>query len=112
MLQHFRVRCLVFLLFGLGAFADPALTFKKRGEVVKGYALEELLQVIPEVEISVFEPHDKAEETFKGFPVQELFTKVYGASWKNEEEVLFSCVDGYQPSIPMSHVEKYPAYLV
>src|SRR5262249_20581424 len=44
-------------------------------------------------------------------PFDALLTKIYGDKWKAAEEILFTCADGYQPSVPVAKVKDYSAYL-
>lgn len=88
------------------------LVFKNHGKVVKTLSLEQIEKLIPAKMVMVFEPHESENREYTGFPVSALFTEVYGEEWKSSEEILFTCSDGYQPSIPCARFKEYPAYLV
>jgi mono/diheme cytochrome c family protein len=101
----------VCLLLPALALAGGELTFKNRGKTVKELSREQLLALVPAREITVYEPHEKREVTYRGVPFNTLLEKVYGDSWKKTEEILFTCVDGYQPSLPLSRFEGFTSYL-
>jgi mono/diheme cytochrome c family protein len=88
------------------------LIFKNRSRVVKTLSLERIEKLIPSNTVMVFEPHESENREYIGFPINTLFTEVYGEKWKEAEEILFTCSDGYQPSIPSARFKEYPAYLV
>jgi mono/diheme cytochrome c family protein len=88
------------------------LVFKNHGKVVKTLSLEQIEKLIPSKTIMVFEPHELENRVYVGFPVNAFFTEVYGENWKEAEEILFTCSDGYQSSIPSARFKEYPAYLV
>lgn len=60
----------------------------------------------------VHEPHMGIDRNYKGVSANELFSKVYGPSWTDEDEVLFTCSDGYQPSVPVTEFKTFDAYFV
>lgn len=60
----------------------------------------------------IYEPHESRERRYTGIPFRELLTAVYGNDWKKSEEVLFTCSDGYQPSVPVDRFLKHDAILV
>ncbi len=62
--------------------------------------------------VKVYEPHMGVEREYVGFEMSLILEKMYGADLNKAEEVLFTCVDGYQPSIPLSRFKKFTAYLV
>jgi len=87
------------------------IVFKNRGKQVKVLSLDEIEKIVPATTVLVFEPHESANREYRGFPSNELFYAVYGEDWKKAEEVLFTCSDGYQPSIPLQRFRKYDGYL-
>ncbi|MCI0455340.1 MAG: c-type cytochrome [Candidatus Dadabacteria bacterium] len=88
------------------------LTFKNHGKVIKELSLEKLKKVIQSTTITVFEPTESENIRYNGFPVNNLLTGIYGDKWKETEEILFTCRDGYQKSIPSIEFKEYPSYLV
>lgn len=105
------------LLVIMGAFVAlqsnaQELSFKNKKASVQNLTLEQIRQQLPVKDIKVYEPHEKREVTYTGVAMRDLLQKVYKSDWQKAEEVLFTCVDGYQPSIPMTQFQKYDAYLV
>ena len=89
----------------------PPLVFKSHGKMVRTISVAELTRLVPPREIIIWEPHEKKDAKFTAFPADELFAKIYGADWKNSEEALFTCTDGYQPSIPLAEFGAHQGYL-
>jgi hypothetical protein len=87
------------------------LTFKNRGELVGSFTLAELKAKLAPTDVSVIEPHYNSEMIYRGFPARELFDLVYGNGWRESEEVLFTALDGYQPSIPVQKFIEHTGYV-
>lgn len=87
------------------------LIFKNRGKLIKTLSLEQLEKLTPTKIVTVFDQNKLENREFKGFLVSDLLA-VYGENWKDGEEILFTCSDGYQPSIPSIKFKKYSSYLV
>jgi len=49
--------------------------------------------------------------TYTAVPMNDLLDLAYGAKWRTREEFLFTCSDGYQPSIPVAEFLQYPAWV-
>ena len=45
------------------------------------------------------------------FPAVAVLRKIYGDDWKKSEEALFTCSDGFQPSLPVTEFDKHQGYL-
>ena len=87
------------------------LVFKLRGKVVRTLSAAELARLVPPQEIDIWEPHEQKEGTFQAFPADALFAGIYGDDWKKSEEALFTCVDGFQPSIPLAEFGAHRGFL-
>ncbi len=83
------------------------LTVAREG-MKKTYELEALGKP---VDVSVLEPHEQKALTFKALPLDVVLDKTYGPEWRKQEELLFTCADGYQPSIPVALLRDHKAYL-
>jgi cytochrome c2 len=108
--------CLFFLasllVFATSARADEfAFAFKDHGKPVKSLSKDELAKAAPPVDVKTFEFLESGERSYKVLPLAALLTKVYGDGWKKAEEILFTCADGYQPSVPVAKVKDFPGYL-
>ncbi len=108
------MRSLLLILFSFVAFQANAqeLTFKNKNYQLQKLSLENIRQQFSVKEVKVYEPHEMREVTYKGIAMRDLLQSVYKSDWQKMEEILFTCVDGYQPSIPMAQFLKYDAYLV
>lgn len=96
------------------AFAseDASLRFAVRGKPVAELDMAGLRQKVPVMQVTVWEPHEDKNVTYEGFEIGKLFSAVYGDQWKEIDEVLFTCVDGYQPVLPMDRFSRHAGYLV
>lgn len=47
---------------------------------------------------------DGKERQYRGVPLPKMLDLAYGTAWKSSEIVLFTCLDGYQPFVPVSLV--------
>jgi mono/diheme cytochrome c family protein len=70
-----------------------------------------LRAVATPAEVRVHEPYERGEAVFAALPLAEVLDAVYTSSWRGEEELLFSCRDGYEPSIPVARVLAHRAWL-
>lgn len=99
------------------AAADPretppqSIQFSLRGEPIASHDLAGLQAKISTQKARVFEPYEARETSFLGLPFDAVLDAVYGPSWRQEEEVLFTCSDGYQPSIPVQRLDDHRAWL-
>lgn len=117
--DHTRVSPLALLLLlaslAAGAAAEtnaPAeLTFSRHSQPVATRSLAWLEHAVPHAELRVHEPYEAAEATFLALPLERVLDAVYSPSWRDEEELLFSCRDGYQPAVPVARVLAHHAWL-
>ncbi|MBI3557549.1 MAG: cytochrome c [Deltaproteobacteria bacterium] len=93
------------------ACAGDAFVFKDHGKVVRTVSFEELAKISKPQAHNIFEPHESIQVTYQGLDFNALLDAVYGKAWKQAEELLFTCSDGYQPSIPGSRFAQYKSYL-
>ncbi|MBP6217455.1 MAG: hypothetical protein KA436_02585 [Oligoflexales bacterium] len=87
------------------------ISFKKKGELVQEYSVEELKKKFPIKDIQVFEPHEKKIITYSAFEAASLLKKIFGPQWAEQEEILFTCSDGYQPSVPSYLFKGHQSFL-
>lgn len=91
---------------------SEVLRFSVRGKPVTQMSMAELKQKLPVTEIAVWEPHEDKTVIYEGFAISKLLAAVYGDGWNEIDEVLFTCVDGYQPVLPMDRFTRHAGYLV
>ena len=106
-----RTPCLLAALLLLACQREEVprtLTFELHGEEVSridpGSAIES-------VDVEVHEPHESKRVVYEAYPLIPVLEQVYGPRWRDEEEILFTCADGYRPSIPVSEFLRDQAYL-
>ncbi len=88
-----------------------SLRFARHGGPVATLDRAALLQIDTPRVVRVFEPYEGAEARFEALPLKAILDHVYGPSWRNEEELLFTCRDGYQPTVPVRRVLAHAAWL-
>lgn len=87
------------------------LAFARRGEPVATLDLEALRRAAEPAPVRVFEPYEAGEAAFEALPLMAVLDAVYGLGWREEEELLFDCRDGYQPTVPVARVKDHRAWL-
>ncbi len=90
--------------------ANAIIEFKNKGKIVKSLQLDEFDVITNKDRLKIFEVHEKRERTYQAYPVRPIFDQIFGKQWRKAEEIVFSCKDGYQPSIPVAKFLAYDAY--
>lgn len=88
-----------------------AFVFRDHGKQIRTMTRDEIARAAAPVDVKTFEFLENGERSYKAVPFAALLTNVYGERWKNAEEILFTCADGYQPSVPVAKVAEFSAYL-
>lgn len=89
----------------------PDLRFSHHGLPVAAKSIAALIRIVPPRLVRVFDPYEEREILFEAFPLDAVLDAVYSESWREEEEILFSCSDGYQPTLPVQRVLAHAAWL-
>ena len=85
--------------------------FKADGKTIKSLSVEDLRTVTPVVSLKVFEAHEKKDRIYRAIPVRPVFDRIFGKDWEKAREMIFTSIDGYQPSIPVEKFLAHDAYL-
>jgi len=96
---------------GGDAAPEVALRFEMRSLPHASRNLAALRAEVTESTVRVLEPYEGGEATFVALPLERVLDTVYGPSWREEEELLFTCRDGYQPTVPVARVLRHRAWL-
>jgi hypothetical protein len=92
--------------------AELTLVFKQESAVSQEFSLAQLQQRIPSTELTIDEPHTANRlQQYRGFSFNKLLDEIYGEHWRDSEEVIFHCLDGFQAMIPISYFRKYNTLL-
>ncbi|HEX8874043.1 MAG TPA: c-type cytochrome [Nitrosospira sp.] len=115
-LRHLLLMLGVFLAHTLSptpAFAqNPSrIDFRDEGQVIQTLSVDDIRAIAPGVSLKVFEAHEKKERVYRAVPARPVFDKVFGKNWEKAQEIVFTSIDGYQPSIPVAKFLAYDAYL-
>jgi mono/diheme cytochrome c family protein len=109
---------LLLALRALGATAKPAdgqaartLEFFVDSRTATSLTADALTGSIEPRQVRVFDPYEQTEVTFTALPLEGVLDQAYGASWREHEAILFTCRDGYQPTIPVRRVLAQRAFL-
>lgn len=60
--------------------------------------------------VRVWDPYEKKEMTFTGVPAEQVFDSLWGKDWRSADEILITCLDGYQPILPVERFLKHRAW--
>lgn len=107
--SHLRVS--FFLLLLLTGQAQ-ALEFKFKGRPTQSVEQAKFIKNPGSAPVALLEPHLDEVVTYVGVPFNRVMDQAYGKKWRNQEEILFTCADGYQSSIPASKFQHFKAWLV
>lgn len=114
-----QIRWPLATLFGVGVLTllaarttrEPVLGFSLRSAPVRSVGLEALREIAAPIRVRVFEPYEQAEVEFTAIPLVAVLDGIYGEGWRSEPELLFTCRDGYQPTLPVARVLAHRALL-
>ncbi|MGB3051013.1 MAG: c-type cytochrome [Polyangiales bacterium] len=93
---------------------DPtarALDFLVESKPVKSLTVEQMKKNLEPLRLEVFEPYEHANVVFTALPLERVLDEAYGPAWRTREAILFSCRDGYEPTIPVRRVLDHRAFL-
>lgn len=90
---------------------DSPLVFQRHGEPVARHTRAELEGLATRATVRVHEPYEEREVAFAALPFAAVLDAVYTPSWRREEEILFTCRDGYQPTVPVARALAHRAWL-
>lgn len=99
------------LLLGTAAPTPGAIRFARHSESVATLSVAEIEAVVPAQTMRVFDPYEEREIPFRAFRLTAVLDAVYSPGWRREEEVLFTCRDGYQPTLPVQRLREHAAWL-
>lgn len=82
-----------------------------RGASSARWSRAELAAHVAAQPIRVWDPYERKELTFEGFAMNAVLDATFGERWRKEEELLMTCSDGFQPSIPVARFLGHRAFL-
>ncbi len=85
----------------------PEIVFKKSGKEIKRFSIYNPPKSLKTKTLEVHEPHEDRKRRYSGYSTQLLLDWAFGDEWKKAEEILFTCADGYQPSVPAEFLRRY-----
>ena len=113
--RAFLLLSAVGLALGVGASSpsdEPrGLSFALHSEPVATRDVDGLRQAHEVRTIRVFEPYEEREVSFEAVAFDAVLDAVYSSKWRTQEELLFTCSDGYQPTVPVGRVLEHKAWL-
>jgi mono/diheme cytochrome c family protein len=101
---------------GTGCSRDRAvdaesLQFLDGSEPVTSRNLGELTERIELREVEVFDPHQREKTVFRALPLTAVLDDAYGPIWREREAIVFSCRDGYEPTLSVRRLLRHAAFL-
>lgn len=107
-----KVHCFALMTWQAVAQAETReLIFKSHGVLVKKMDLDSLEATAPSQYQPVYEVHESKNLNYKAYHFTKVLDAAYGAAWHRAEEILFTCTDGYQPSVPRMRFEQHQSFL-
>jgi hypothetical protein len=113
------LRALLYILLVLGSLLINAFSlapasaqghvdieFENEGRNIEKLSLDQLAAITPAVLLKVFEIHENRERIYRALPARPVFDKVFGKDWRKAQEIVFTSIDGYQPSVAGSEVPR------
>lgn len=91
----------------VSAQGTPRIEFRKDGQTIQTFSVDGLVAIASPVPLKVFEAHEKKERVYRAIPVRPVFERIFGKNWEKARQIVFTSIDGYQPSVP---VEKFLAH--
>jgi cytochrome c2 len=73
--------------------------------------LPDLAKRLKSHEIKVLEPHNLENRIYLAYSTANLFDVMFGKEWRQADEILMTCRDGYQPAVPVQRLLNKKAYL-
>lgn len=88
-----------------------SLTFLSESKAVTSLTVDELTRTIEARRVEVFEPYEQTNVAFMALPFEQVLDRAYGTSWRERDAILFTCLDGYEPTIAVRRVLDQRAFL-
>jgi mono/diheme cytochrome c family protein len=86
------------------------IEFKREGKAIRTLSVDDLRAIAPEQSLKVFEAHERQNRVYRVLPAPVVFDKIFGKDWIEAQEVVFTSIDGYQPSVPVKKFLNHDAY--
>lgn len=90
--------------------ASAKLALGLRGKTTATTSVADLRKLGGE-RVTVTDPHEHAAIDLEGVRVTTLFDALLGPGWRQEEEVVATCTDGFHPSIPVHEFLSHDGYI-
>ena len=107
------MKVFLFALLVSGPLFAANLELKNHGKPFKSLSREEMNLLVKSETWEVRDEHEgkNVRQKYLGFPFWRLLEKVYGRELAKAEEVLFTCSDGYTPSVPIAKIKRHQSLL-
>jgi mono/diheme cytochrome c family protein len=101
------------LVLAPDATANPpdSLAFARHGTPVAIHPLAQLREAVPARTLRVFDPYENRASEFRAFRFNEILDTAFTPSWRDGDELLFRCRDGYQPTVAVARFIAHDAWL-
>jgi mono/diheme cytochrome c family protein len=88
----------------------PTVEFKQGDKIARVLSLDDIRAITPAVSLKIFEPHENRERVYRALPAGPVLDHVFGKEWEQAQEIVFTSIDGYQPSVPVAKFLAHPAF--
>lgn len=82
-----------------------------RGAAKPGWTRAELAAHVRAERVRVFDPYERSEVELEAFPMNAVLDATFGERWRQRDELLMTCLDGFQPSVPVQRFLDHRAWL-
>ncbi len=93
------------------ARSETDLTFNDHGKLVKKLTRQALEKISKPRSITIFEWLEKKQATYRVMPITAILDVVYGKKWKQSDDVIFICADGYRQSVSSAKLKEHRGLL-
>lgn len=102
---------LLLAFFSYSGVLAADFVFKDHGKEVRRIGTEELIRKYSVRKIAIYDINAKKNVTYSALPFNPIMRDIFSDRWNQAQEALFTCGDGYQPSIPRQLFSEYEALL-
>jgi mono/diheme cytochrome c family protein len=90
---------------------ERAVSFLDGGQLIASATAAELFAKLETYDMEVFDPYEQTRVTFEALSLERALDQAYGPSWRKHDAIVFTCRDGYAPTIPVQRVLDHRAFL-
>lgn len=113
-----RLAPLAFLRFALAVMIASyatcfagSISFSADGQPTKTVTVDELVRLLPVVQMPARNPENGQTFTYEGFALADVLRTMFGSDWVQHKTIAFGCADGYRPTMPVNTAKAHQGLL-